>query len=146
MHGIAGVSGHNATPSRSDPEVIVVADAPERTVGEILLVDVPTGEAWPHTLAPCPREATVTVLFSDAGTQARHGAAVAQLGYQVVGVLGRPDAPGAQLAVPRAAAQAHPAWWAALLELATQVWDTAFGPVALATAPALRAHGISPPP
>lgn len=124
----------------------MVADAPERAVGEVLLVDVPTGgERWAERLAPCPRGATVTVLFSDPAAETAHGEALSLLGYAPVGVLARPDAPGAQLAVPRAAAEAHPQWWTAVLELATQVWDTAFGPVALATAPALRAHGIAPP-
>lgn len=124
----------------------MVADAASRRAGEVLLVDVPVGDELRAAQLPaCPGGVTVTVLFSDPEVEARHGEAVAALGYQVAGVLARPDAPGVQLAVPRRAAQAHPWWWTALGELAAQVWDTALGPVALATASALRAHGIEPP-
>jgi hypothetical protein len=127
-------------------KVSVVAHAPQRAVGDVLLVDVPTGgTAWAQRLGPCPRGATVTVLFSDPATRRRDGQALEALGYRAVGVLARPEAPGVQLAVGRAIAEAHPQWWASLLRLASQVWDTAFGPVALATAAALRAHGIAPP-
>lgn len=124
----------------------MVANAAGRTAGEVLLVDVPLGEdGWAEDLPPCPEAATVTVLFSDGEAEVVHGEAVARLGYEVAGVLGRPEAPGLQLAVSRSVAQAHPRWWAELGQLAAQVWDTALGPVARVTAPALRAHGIDPP-
>lgn len=124
----------------------MVANAAGRSAGEVLLVDVPVGgDGWADDLPPCPPAVTVTALFSDVDAEAIHGEAVSRLGYHVAGVLGRPDAPGIQLAVPRSAAQAHPRWWTELGTLAVQVWDTALGPVARVTTPALRAHGIDPP-
>lgn len=124
----------------------MIANAAGRSVGEVLLVDVPLGQdGWAEDLPPCPPAVTVTAVFSDAEAETIHGEPVSRLGYHVAGVLARPDAPGIQLAVPRSAARAHPRWWAELGRLATQVWDTALGPVARITAPALRAHGIEPP-
>lgn len=122
----------------------MVAGSATRRVGEVLLVDVPIdSDGWAEQLPPCPRGAAVTVLFSDAECEVVHAEALARLGYEVAGVLARPEATAAQLAVPRAAAEAHPRWWSALLTLATQVWDTALGPAAMVAAPALRAHGIT---
>lgn len=125
----------------------MIANAAGRSAGEVLLVDVSLDEDGRiERLPPCPPAVSVTALFSDADAEAVYGHPVTGLGYQVVGVLGRPEAPAVQLAVPRSAARAHPRWWAELGTLAVQVWDTALGPVARVTAPALRAHGIEPPP
>lgn len=122
----------------------MVAGTAARRVGDVLLVDVPVGDdGWAERLPPCPDGVVATALFSDAEAQVVHGEALARLGYEVAGVLARPEAAIVQLAVPRAAAGAHPRWWGALLALAVQVWDTALGPVAAVAAPSLRAHGIA---
>lgn len=110
---------------------------------EGVLVRVGVEARWTDDIPPVPRGRPVTATLSSARAVARDGAALASLGYTVVGQAEDPAAGRAGAAlffVPRAVAEEHGAWWRALADRADQVLSPHHGPVAALYGAVLSAH------
>jgi hypothetical protein len=119
--------------------------APHRPApdGALLRLAV-SADTWAEGVPPAPRDADVTVSFSDVETAALHGDALRLLGYRIVGVGpasgADPTRPAADFLVQQSLLEAHPTWWRALAEQAERAFNLAFGPVAASLSGVLRPH------
>jgi hypothetical protein len=101
---------------------------------------------WAEGVPPAPRDADVTVSFSDADTAALHGDALRLLGYRIVGVRPTNGAdvllpqPAADVLVPQAVLESYPTWWRALADQAERAYSLALGPVLASLSEVLRPH------
>lgn len=135
-----------AAPPPGGPRGAAGAPEPDTGPGSTVLRIVVDGPGWARSLPPVPHGATVTVTCSDLELLTDR-LELEQLGYTFAGVCRNPLLPpgveAADLLVPAALVDEHPAWWQEAAACADRAFPLAFGPVLRLLGDLLRVHDLA---